>query len=159
MIQADPNSTPVHMTSVVAAPSSDHSNSACCRARSRNPKAASPTAKASGSQTARCGDSKATRDWGTGAPPTSGPPCAIDWGTTSARAYRLDATGAVLATRSAPLGIQSVADRQWIEALDRLLDDWRGLAVPNHNFGRYRDGVLVDPGRYLDLGRPLPQPG
>jgi 2-dehydro-3-deoxygalactonokinase len=55
---------------------------------------------------------------------------AIDWGTTSARAYRLDATGAVLATRSAPLGVQAVADRPWSSALDMLLGDWRDDAVP-----------------------------
>ena len=35
---------------------------------------------------------------------------AIDWGTTSARAYRLDAAGTVLAEREAPLGIQQVRD-------------------------------------------------
>ena len=33
---------------------------------------------------------------------------AIDWGTTSARAYRISAAGAVLATRHAPLGIRNV---------------------------------------------------
>ena len=55
---------------------------------------------------------------------------AIDWGTTSARAYRLDATGAVLAAKDAPLGIQAVADRQWAVALDSLLGDWRDIAAP-----------------------------
>ena len=35
---------------------------------------------------------------------------ALDWGTTSARAYRLDANGAVRDVRSAPLGIQHVAE-------------------------------------------------
>ena len=34
----------------------------------------------------------------------------VDWGTTSARAYRLDAEGAVLDARAAPLGIQQVRD-------------------------------------------------
>ena len=55
---------------------------------------------------------------------------AIDWGTTSARAYRLDATGSVIAARNAPLGIQAVADRQFGTALDALLDDWRDDAAP-----------------------------
>ncbi|MEO8304950.1 MAG: 2-dehydro-3-deoxygalactonokinase [Betaproteobacteria bacterium] len=55
---------------------------------------------------------------------------AIDWGTTSARAYRLDPRGAVLDSRDAPLGIQAVADRQWAGALDTLLGDWRDIAVP-----------------------------
>lgn len=55
---------------------------------------------------------------------------AIDWGTTSARAYRLDGAGAVLARRDAPLGIQSVHDRRFDGALDELLGDWRGDAAP-----------------------------
>lgn len=55
---------------------------------------------------------------------------AIDWGTTSARAYRLDETGAVLDAKSAPLGIQAVTDRQFAVALESLLEDWRGEAAP-----------------------------
>ena len=55
---------------------------------------------------------------------------AIDWGTTSARAYRLDGNGALLAAKSAPLGIQAVADRQFASALDTLLGSWRDDAVP-----------------------------
>jgi len=55
---------------------------------------------------------------------------AIDWGTTSARAYRLDATGAVVGVRSAPLGIQAVADRQFGRVLAALLGDWHDDAVP-----------------------------
>jgi 2-dehydro-3-deoxygalactonokinase len=50
---------------------------------------------------------------------------AIDWGTTSARAYRLDAAGAVRDTRSATLGIGSLKDGNFALALDTLLDDWR----------------------------------
>ena len=34
---------------------------------------------------------------------------AIDWGTSFARAYTLDAQGAVIAERSLPLGIQRIA--------------------------------------------------
>jgi len=55
---------------------------------------------------------------------------AIDWGTTSARAYRLDAAGTVLARRDAPLGIQSVVDHRFDRALDALLGDWRGDPAP-----------------------------
>lgn len=55
---------------------------------------------------------------------------AIDWGTTSARAYRLDASGAVLARRYAPLGIQSVHDGRFDVALEVLLGDWQGDAAP-----------------------------
>jgi len=55
---------------------------------------------------------------------------AIDWGTTSARAYRLDGDGRILETKNAPLGIQSVADRQFAAALDTLLDEWRDETAP-----------------------------
>jgi 2-dehydro-3-deoxygalactonokinase len=55
---------------------------------------------------------------------------AIDWGTTSARAYRLDAGGVVLATRSAPLGIASLRDGRFGAALDALLADWGELDAP-----------------------------
>jgi 2-dehydro-3-deoxygalactonokinase len=55
---------------------------------------------------------------------------AIDWGTTSARAYRVDATGAVIAGRAAELGIQRAHDGAFVTALDALLGDWRADAVP-----------------------------
>ncbi len=53
---------------------------------------------------------------------------AIDWGTTSARAYRLDESGALLDAKSAPLGIQAVTDRQFAVALDTLLEGWHDSA-------------------------------
>jgi 2-dehydro-3-deoxygalactonokinase len=55
---------------------------------------------------------------------------AIDWGTTSARAYAVDARGAILATRTAPLGIQLVPDARFTQALDTLLGDWRERRLP-----------------------------
>jgi 2-dehydro-3-deoxygalactonokinase len=55
---------------------------------------------------------------------------AIDWGTTSARAYRIDAAGGVIAARSAPLGIQNIQDCAFVGALDTLLDDWRADSAP-----------------------------
>jgi hypothetical protein len=55
---------------------------------------------------------------------------AIDWGTTSARAYRVGASGEVIAVRSAPLGVLNVRDHGFADALDTLLDDWRDDAVP-----------------------------
>jgi 2-dehydro-3-deoxygalactonokinase len=55
---------------------------------------------------------------------------AIDWGTTSARAYRIDAAGEVFASRGAPLGIQTVQDFGFAGALDSLLDDWRNDTAP-----------------------------
>jgi 2-dehydro-3-deoxygalactonokinase len=55
---------------------------------------------------------------------------AIDWGTTSARAYRMAAGGAVCAARSAPLGIGALKDGGFAAALDTLLDDWRDTRIP-----------------------------
>ncbi len=60
---------------------------------------------------------------------------AIDWGTTSARAYRLDANGAILDTKTAPLGIQAVTDRRFAAALDTLLDEWRDERAPRIGCG------------------------
>jgi 2-dehydro-3-deoxygalactonokinase len=45
---------------------------------------------------------------------------AIDWGTSSARAYALDAQGAVMAQRSLPLGIQRIAAGNFAAALAAL---------------------------------------
>ena len=46
---------------------------------------------------------------------------AIDWGTTSARAYRLDARGRILDEKSALLGVQNVEPGYFAEALRALL--------------------------------------
>jgi 2-dehydro-3-deoxygalactonokinase len=46
---------------------------------------------------------------------------AIDWGTTSARAYRLDAHGRILDEHSAPLGVQKVEPGKFPQALAALL--------------------------------------
>jgi len=46
---------------------------------------------------------------------------AIDWGTTSARAYRLDARGRILHEQSAPLGVQKVEPGKFPQALTALL--------------------------------------
>jgi len=51
---------------------------------------------------------------------------AIDWGTTSARAYRLDARGRILDEQSAPLGVQKVEPGEFPRALTALL----GADVP-----------------------------
>lgn len=45
---------------------------------------------------------------------------AIDWGTTSARAYALDRRGDIVETRSASLGVQTIAGRAFGDALARL---------------------------------------
>ena len=55
---------------------------------------------------------------------------AVDWGTTRARAYRLDAAGRVLGARTEPMGIQQLGDLSYPAALARLIGDWRDDALP-----------------------------
>jgi 2-dehydro-3-deoxygalactonokinase len=75
---------------------------------------------------------------------------AIDWGTTSARAYRVAADGEVIASRSADLGIQRVTDGTFARALDVLLGDWCAEAVPRVACGMIgsRQGWIEAP--YVD---------
>lgn len=49
---------------------------------------------------------------------------ALDWGTSSLRAYLMDADGAVRARRTSDQGIQSVANRAFATALDAIAGDW-----------------------------------
>jgi 2-dehydro-3-deoxygalactonokinase len=49
---------------------------------------------------------------------------AVDWGTSSFRAYRLDASGAILDKRTAPLGILAVSDGQFAPALESQIGEW-----------------------------------
>src|SRR3989442_13528753 len=51
---------------------------------------------------------------------------AIDWGTTSARAYWLDGGGRIVDERNAPLGIQKIIDRDFAGALARLCGELPG---------------------------------
>ena len=55
---------------------------------------------------------------------------AIDWGTTSARAYRQNASGRIVGERSAHLGIAQIRDGQFSSALATLLDDWAKDPAP-----------------------------
>ena len=55
---------------------------------------------------------------------------AIDWGTTRARAYRMDRNGRVLGERTEPLGIQQLGALGFPEALSRLLGDGHRDGVP-----------------------------
>ena len=55
---------------------------------------------------------------------------AIDWGTTSARAYRLNASGHVVGERSAHLGITQVSDGAFDRALSALIGDWDDDPAP-----------------------------
>jgi len=55
---------------------------------------------------------------------------ALDWGTTSARAYRMNGHGEVVAIRESALGIQQVKDGAFASALLALLGEWSELAAP-----------------------------
>ena len=48
----------------------------------------------------------------------------IDWGTSAARAYRLDAGGQVLERRDLPIGIRHVRDGRFDAALAKLIAGW-----------------------------------
>lgn len=60
---------------------------------------------------------------------------AIDWGTTSARAYAVDAAGRIGGTRSAPLGVQQLVNADFAHALGELLGEWQALDVPRFAAG------------------------
>jgi 2-dehydro-3-deoxygalactonokinase len=49
---------------------------------------------------------------------------ALDWGTTSLRAYLLGADGVILAEKAAPLGILKVPNRAFSEAFNTLCHEW-----------------------------------
>src|SRR5215216_1476888 len=51
---------------------------------------------------------------------------ALDWGTTSLRAYLLGDAGMVLERRAEPLGILNVTDRDFAGVLASITDRWRG---------------------------------
>jgi 2-dehydro-3-deoxygalactonokinase len=51
---------------------------------------------------------------------------AVDWGTSSFRAYRVDARGAIVDKRTAPLGIMHVEGGRFAEALQAQVGDWLG---------------------------------
>jgi 2-dehydro-3-deoxygalactonokinase len=80
---------------------------------------------------------------------------AIDWGTTSARAYCLGATGDILAMRAVPLGVLQVQDGCFPEALATLLGDWHDVAAPRLACGMVgsRQGWCEAP--YVDCPAPL----
>ncbi len=60
---------------------------------------------------------------------------ALDWGTSSARAYRVDGHGAVIDERSAALGVQQVRDGAFGAALAALLGDWSTIDAPRIGCG------------------------
>ena len=55
---------------------------------------------------------------------------AIDWGTSTARAYAMDRQGRIRDARSAPLGVQRVAQGEFAQALKTLYGDDLPEGVP-----------------------------
>ena len=80
---------------------------------------------------------------------------AIDWGTSSARAYCLGEAGEVVATREAPLGVLQINDGCFPEALAALLGDWRDVVAPRLACGMIgsRQGWREAP--YVECPAPL----
>jgi 2-dehydro-3-deoxygalactonokinase len=80
---------------------------------------------------------------------------AIDWGTTSARAYCLGASGDIIATRAVPLGVMQVQDGCFPEALATLLGDWHDVVAPRLACGMIgsRQGWREAP--YVDCPAPF----
>jgi 2-dehydro-3-deoxygalactonokinase len=56
---------------------------------------------------------------------------AIDWGTSSTRVYAMDRQGLIRDVRSAPLGVQRVADGEFAKALKTLCGDDFPAGVPS----------------------------
>ena len=54
----------------------------------------------------------------------------LDWGTSSARAYRIAGDGTVMDTRSALRGVQNLDGRTFAQAFDELIGDWRDESLP-----------------------------
>ena len=86
---------------------------------------------------------------------TSAALVAIDWGTSSARAYRMAATGDVIEARQAPLGILNVTAGRFADALTELLGDWSDERAPRIACGMIgsRQGWVEAP--YIECPAPL----
>jgi len=80
---------------------------------------------------------------------------AIDWGTTSARAYCLGSDGQVVARRTVPLGVLQVQGGCFPEALATLLGDWHDVVAPRLACGMIgsRQGWCEAP--YVECPAPL----
>jgi 2-dehydro-3-deoxygalactonokinase len=79
---------------------------------------------------------------------------ALDWGTSSARAYRLGHGGQILGRREAPLGIRNLSG-SYPAALGALLGDWIDAKAPRLACGMIgsRQGWVEAP--YVDCPAPL----
>jgi 2-dehydro-3-deoxygalactonokinase len=79
---------------------------------------------------------------------------AIDWGTSSVRAYALDRHGHVVDARSAPLGVQRVMNGEFAQALQTLCDGKVPEGVPLIACGMIgsRQGWVEVPYRHCPAG-------
>ena len=57
---------------------------------------------------------------------------ALDWGTSSLRAYLMGLGGAVIETRRLPLGLMHVPGRDFAAVLEQAVGDWRRDWPGNH---------------------------
>src|SRR5689334_1051200 len=55
---------------------------------------------------------------------------ALDWGSSSLRAYLLGEDGRILDRRAEPWGILQLPDRDFLGAFDRITSDWRSNSEP-----------------------------
>lgn len=70
---------------------------------------------------------------------------AIDWGTSSFRAYRLGKDGAIVESRSAPAGILSVAPGKFPETLQAQIGDWDEAPIVMSGMVGSRQGWVEAP--------------
>ena len=69
----------------------------------------------------------------------------IDWGTSSLRAYRLGADGAIVETREAPKGILSVAAGEFPQVLEQQIAGWRERPIVMSGMVGSRQGWVEVP--------------
>lgn len=79
---------------------------------------------------------------------------ALDWGTTSVRAYHVGAGGRVLEARQAALGLQSVTPGSFPQALRDVLGGWADLPLPRIACGMVgsRQGWVEAPYQSCPIG-------
>ena len=70
---------------------------------------------------------------------------AIDWGTSSFRAYRLDAQGNIVDTRSAALGILTVPPGQFAQVLEQQVSGWSERPIVMSGMVGSRQGWVEAP--------------
>ena len=70
---------------------------------------------------------------------------AIDWGTSSFRAYRLGSDGTILESRSAPMGILAVSPGKFPEVLEEQIGEWRETPIVMSGMVGSRQGWVEAP--------------